>query len=637
MKTYVYDIECYKHYSCYVFKNNKEIITFEISVHNNQIKQLLKFITNKDLKLIGFNNIKYDNLILGHLIDLESTKSISNINTPSDIKNLLQTIYEASNSIINNQLFHTNTKFRSLDLYLINHYNNKARSCSLKQVEAAINFDNIQILPYELDIELTREQELDILKYCINDVEATNKLYDITKEEIKLRIDLSNEYNMDLMNKSSAVIGEKIIEYYLSKKINYDKPKIQDIEITVSDIIFDYINYSINDFNDIKDYFKNQTINVKTNFISEKEKEKYSQQLKEKFHKKINFKNAELVFGLGGIHGVNNNKVWTSSETHSILDIDVSSFYPNISIKNKLYPKHLSEDFCEVYEYIYELRQKYPKSSPINKALKLSLNGTYGKSREVNSFLYDPNYTYSITINGQLLILMLIDMLLKTNNIELIQANTDGITIYYPNELNNRIYHKCKEWETLTQLKLEYVQYKKFIFRDVNNYICQDINDKVKLKGEFEINKELHKDNSNKIVSLALKEYYINNIKPEDYIKSNNNILDYFCFEKIKSDCVLRKVYVENNKVIYKNLPKLTRYIIVDKKSKNKFEIHRRYSDGKIVSVQKGNYVLPCNDINILQESNYTLDKNHYIKETYKIINEISSAKPEVIKFDFTS
>ena len=67
--------------------------------------------------------------------------------------------------------------------------------------------------------------------------------------------------------------------------------------------------------------------------------------------------------------------------------------YPNIAISNKVYPEHLTEKFCEIYKGIYEQRKTYAKNTPENAMLKLSLNGTYGKSNDKFSVFYDPKFT----------------------------------------------------------------------------------------------------------------------------------------------------------------------------------------------------------------------------------------------------
>ena len=84
----------------------------------------------------------------------------------------------------------------------------------------------------------------------------------------------------------------------------------------------------------------------------------------------------------------------------------------------------------EVYNNIFQERKKIPKANPINYVFKIILNSTYGLSNEPNSYLYDPLFTMSITLNGQLLILKLVEMLiLAMPEIVIYQENTDGISI----------------------------------------------------------------------------------------------------------------------------------------------------------------------------------------------------------------
>ncbi len=71
-----------------------------------------------------------------------------------------------------------------------------------------------------------------------------------------------------------------------------------------------------------------------------------------------------------------------------------------------------------------------------------------------------------ITINGQLLILMLAEKL-SALGCQIIQANTDGITILYKKDLYDNIDSICKDWQTLTKLELEYAKYRKMVIRDV--------------------------------------------------------------------------------------------------------------------------------------------------------------------------
>ncbi len=94
------------------------------------------------------------------------------------------------------------------------------------------------------------------------------------------------------------------------------------------------------------------------------------------------------------------------------MDLDISSLYPSIAKSLNLYPNHLGAEFTKLYSQFIDKRiaEKHKPKNERNNALiegyKLILNGTYGKSGEETSFLYDPLYTYKTTIAGQLFISM---------------------------------------------------------------------------------------------------------------------------------------------------------------------------------------------------------------------------------------
>lgn len=75
----------------------------------------------------------------------------------------------------------------------------------------------------------------------------------------------------------------------------------------------------------------------------------------------------------------------------------------------------------------------------------------------------------SICINGQLLLAQLIETL-TTNipNSQLVMANTDGFELLIPREYESIYQQLCKDWEKLTNLELEFVDYKKMVIFDVN-------------------------------------------------------------------------------------------------------------------------------------------------------------------------
>ncbi|MCW4574252.1 hypothetical protein OOJ74_09645, partial [Venenivibrio stagnispumantis] len=71
----------------------------------------------------------------------------------------------------------------------------------------------------------------------------------------------------------------------------------------------------------------------------------------------------KFVFGLGGIHGSIESQSVYSNDEMVIVDLDVASYYPNLAIKNKVYPAHFGIAFCVIYESVYETRKTYAKGT----------------------------------------------------------------------------------------------------------------------------------------------------------------------------------------------------------------------------------------------------------------------------------
>ena len=90
-------------------------------------------------------------------------------------------------------------------------------------------------------------------------------------------------------------------------------------------------------------------------------------------------------------------------------------------------------------------KPKKERDPVIMEGLKLAANGSYGKSNEESSFLYDPLYTMRTTINGQLLLTMLIEDILLNTSAKLLQGNTDGATVYIKRSELDLCLELCKK------------------------------------------------------------------------------------------------------------------------------------------------------------------------------------------------
>lgn len=244
-----------------------------------------------------------------------------------------------------------------------------------------------------------------------------------------------------------------------------------------------------------------------------------------------------IDFGVGGLHASLSERIVKETKSYMVRDADVSSMYPNIAISNRIYPEHLGEKFCDIYQDMYEQRKSYAKNTAENAMLKLALNGTYGKSNDKFSVFYDPKFTMSITINGQLSLLMLADRLLQIEGLKLVQLNTDGLTVAMLRSTEDQYKDICTQWQSDVKLELEFVDYSKMIIRDVNNYIAVYTNGKTKRKGAYQYEGlEWHKNQSALVIPMAAEASMITGVDVREFIKQHfeaGNIFDFMLRTKV--------------------------------------------------------------------------------------------------------
>lgn len=171
-----------------------------------------------------------------------------------------------------------------------------------------------------------------------------------------------------------------------------------------------------------------------------------------------------------------------------------------------------------------------------------------------------------------------------------------------------------------TSLVIEEAFYKQMIIRDVNNYISEyddstPEKEHLKLKGCFEIDKEYHKDPSMRIVPLALKQYFINNIPIEQTIRNHTDIFDFCLRLKTNSASTPYFKYIDNGEVISKKLNRTTRYYV----SNTGGILLKQFSDTRASGVNTGYSVTIFNKFIEKPINEYDINYNFYIAETNKI------------------
>lgn len=502
---------------------------FEISWRRDdkqQILNMLSYLKQIDAHLIGYNIDSFDNPIIHDLM----------VNPHGFDKSRS---YELAQKIIEGQKYGFSKEritlydriIHIIDLMKIWHYDNESKRTRLKDLEFAMRSPNVADLPYDFRQHLTSEQIDDYREYMWTDICETEKFAVFTMERIELRRDLirNNILKGDVLNWNDTKLGE---EFFKTKMgLNGRIRGTDRLRVDFKDVILPKIQFRRDNFQEVLETFQT----------------KYWLKGDTDHNKTISFKrhlgNIEFAFGSGGVHASVENRIYRTSDTHKILDIDVSSMYPSIGIVNGFHPEHLDKKFVDVYRQLKIDRKQYDKTSAMNAVLKLALNGVYGKSNSEYSPFFDIKYLFSITINGQLQLLQLVEMLLSIPGLELIQCNTDGITAYVPRAYEWMFDLWKAEWEKQTGLELEQVEYKSMHIRDVNNYISVDTKGKTKRKGAYWWSNDWkdydagpghwHTDLSMMVVPKVAEAVMLHGVNPEWYLRTMTDPFDFMMRQKI--------------------------------------------------------------------------------------------------------
>jgi hypothetical protein len=653
---WVMDIETMQDLFCAVFIHYKsdEQHTFIVSRFQNDFLSLMKFLKqNKDNGEyhIAFNGLGFDSIIIQFILDNYK------LMLGKDYSVITEMIYEKAQEVIDaahSQRFYEfvpkKLMIKQVDVFKLNHWDNPAKSSSLKWIQYTMDWHNMEEMPiHHTELVDTIEKQDMIIMYCINDVLSTKQIMELSSSQINLRAALTKEYGIDLYSASEPRISKELFKHFLSAKTGISKYELNKLrtrrdKIVVNNIILDYIKFKTDVFNEILTKFKALVIDANNT--------------KGAFSFSINYKGVQTDFGLGGVHGAKGG-IYEAKEGMIIMSSDVTSFYPNLAIRNKWAPAHIPNSaFCDQYEWFFEERKKIPKKDPKNYVYKIILNSTYGLSNDENSFLYDPELTMRITINGQLSLMMLYEMLSEgiPGSIPIMQ-NTDGLEMMIPIHMKDRYLEICKEWEVITKLQLEHDQYQKMIIGDVNNYIGINtyretepekyfelknakpeylyINKSgkylyapTKCKGRFEFTDlAMHKNKSFLVIRKALYEFFVRGVDVKKFIENHDNIFDFCGGVKAKGDWKFYETCLIQGQIHKTPLSKIIRYYISNKGCK----ITKENRDGRIIQVESGRWLQKTlNQYSGEKPKDIDINYDYYINAAER---EIKNIDPELISY----
>lgn len=312
-KVWVYDIESFGNFFSCIFYNidtfdKKEFIVCEWI---DQFNEFIEFVKSDEMKgMIGFNNIGFDYPLLHKILNtLSQFKRRNGLDKAILIK-------QFTNNIINSQyssIRENKVKIPQLDLYKINHFDNKNKATSLKWCEFAMRWKNLQDLPFHHSHMVSKDEINNIMQYNLNDVLATHQLYLECIPKIELRKKLSKKYNLNLLNANDPKIGSEIFAQAICKSKDITWKQLKDqrsyrSEIVLKDCLVDYIDFKSEEFNSILNFFRSKTITETKGVFEDLE---------------VTYKGLTYVYGVGGLHASVKAGVYEPEEDYELWDWDV--------------------------------------------------------------------------------------------------------------------------------------------------------------------------------------------------------------------------------------------------------------------------------------------------------------------------
>ena len=393
---------------------------------------------------------------------------------------------------------------------------------SLKVLEAFMgnNIEETEV-PFDIQRPLTKKEIYQTIHYCTYDVEQTIEVFRRRIDEWNSVTNLIETFELPLDR------VEKTKQQLCAEIMNCEKTEHDD----EWDIVY-VPTIKLDKYKYIQDWF-----------IQASKNKDYSAKLE------TIVGGIPHQFGWGGVHGAPNKPIHKNGR---LFHLDVTSFYPSLMIVYELLSRNsrTPEKYRQIYEYRIALKKAGKKKEQA--PYKIVLNGFYGVSRQKGGLAYDPRNGNSICVNGQLLLVDLIEKLeVMGDHFQLIQSNTDGIIVWIDNEPKTErwLHHICDEWINRTKMGLGFDEWGGvdengkplypfgIVQKDVNNYVGIFKNGEIERKGIYV--KELSElDNDLPIVNKALVNYITKSIPIEETINSSNDMIDFQKIFRVKGDFV---------------------------------------------------------------------------------------------------
>lgn len=490
----LFDIEIFKHDSLFVFR---DYFTKEWFIINNDLDELRKFyLEYRDSMFIGYNNASYDNNVMRGYLQGKNAYQMSKTIIESDNRGLVYKMFDSHK-----------TPLFGMDLYQDN------KGFSLKEHSAflGINIKETEV-DFDMDRPLTDEEKAKNIKYCKNDVLATELRFEqnismlLAKATIALMFDMDKT---DLLqtnaNLTAKLLGatKQEVRPDLTDPLELDKR----LNINTKEIAEAYLNHEF-------ELNENGKLNVSLEYTDED--------------------GYIMIFGSGGVHGAKPSYIHIGMFPMR----DWGSLYPNTMVQFNLLSRNIPKDKLHRYSDLLKQRMdaKYSGEEVANikgvevptyvmiNGIKLPLNTKFGASGAQFNDLYDPRNQFLVCATGQLIMTNMYELI--KGKAQFIQSNTDAHA-YIPNsEADDKaIDEALDEFANKIGLTLDKDMFREIWQKDVNSYIAVQPNGKVKIKGAIGLTGGLKI--SKAIVSNAFINYLVSGKNYKEFINECNELRQF--------------------------------------------------------------------------------------------------------------
>ena len=522
------DVETYVDYFLVGFQDVETEQTVSLEMHDGQpldIDKLRRFV--RSFRLVTFNGNRFDMPIVALALSGASCALLKSAANRIISNNLQPWQFEREFGV-------TIPKCDHIDIFDV-----APGMASLKIYGGRLHYPKMQDLPYAHDASLLPEQREVVRLYNVNDLGTTRALFQKLLPQIELRERMSQQYGMDLRSKSDAQIAEAVIVHEierLGRKVV--RPELSD-RTTFKYRVPDFINFSTDACNQALEMVRAATFGLTINGSVDEPDE---------------FKNATVQIGsgvyrlgIGGLHSSEKRQAVEADDEWMVVDRDVASYYPAIILGQRLAPKQMGVEFTRVYRGIVQRRldAKRTGDKVTADALKITINGSFGKVGSKWSKLYAPDLLIQTTLTGQLALLMLIEALegYEFGGVHVASANTDGIVIRFRKSRADVVQAIVADWEKRTGFETEETPYRAVYSRDVNNYIAIKPDGGVKLKGAY-AGAALMKNPTTEICNEAAVRWLRDGTPVERTVRECRDLRKFVTIRQVKGGAVKGEQYL---------------------------------------------------------------------------------------------